>query len=300
VSNESSRAMTLAAIAFQTAACVSTDLDHERDLPVCARRESSGSAAEGVVQVILVEPPDEACNGVAIAPTLLLTAVNCVTALATEGHGAGFTAPRCKDTGAPVEDGSFIFRFSTVADPASILVRREDGTTFEPAVARVFVSSTSSSCMPDIAVLQMQFALDVPIVPVRLEETELTGEDVIVSGYEVTEDSLRRHESTATVVESTSDTGSATLPPRSLLLSGQTCAKPGGAVLAVDTGALVGLIQTTERTINCDAAMESPVAIRIEPFRQFLLETAEAAQASLVSELRPEGSGSIPACPEGS
>jgi hypothetical protein len=275
---------------------VNTELDDQQELPVCAAPLSSEPNPQSIVRVILDEPPYEICNGVVIAPTLVLTAVNCVAQRASDNEIATNVAPLCADTGAPAEDGSFLFRFSTLASPASISVQRDDGTPFDSAVASLFVSSAASACMPDIAVLRMQLALDLPMVPLRLEAADPTGEEVIVAGYDLSAASLERHQSGATVVEATSDTGTATLPPRSLSLSGEACAKPGGAVLSQSTGALIGVVQTTQRTINCRNSTVSPVAMRMEPFRQFLLETAKAAQTSLLSEVRRDGQGFIQPC----
>jgi hypothetical protein len=294
--NGSCRVGMLAAAVISTTACLSTNIDDASDLPVCAATAPAAGIEDAIVKIELDAPPNEICNGVAIAPTLLLTAVNCVTLLASDSDDAGFLPPRCADTGAPIEDGSFLFRFSMMAAPSLVLVSDADGVPFESAVARIFVSNAVSVCMPDLAVLEMQIPLDVPVVPVRFEEKARVEDEVLLVGFDFSESPFGRHASSATISELTSDRGTETLPPRSFSLSGNACTLPGGAVLDPGTGALVGSIRSTERTVNCPSEQGSPIAVRLPPFRQFLMETARTASTSLVVEPPLGVAGTIAPC----
>jgi hypothetical protein len=278
--------------------CISVDVDLP-GLPACAAQQPSEPAtrALAIVGLELAAPPYELCNAVAIAPTLLLTAVNCVTPLLSKDVDAGYVPPRCTSTGAAIEDGQFLFRYAAeAAQPGAIDLVREDGTPLEAGVSAIFVSAAASTCTSDVAIVETQLALDVNPIPIRLEPAEQGGDEVVVIGYDLRDGALERRLSTATIVEATDDRGSPTLPPRSMALSGDTCAKPGGAVIAADTGALVGFIQTTDRTINCDSATGSPVAARVAPYRQFILEVARDTQTSLVAEVGSDRSGLVLPC----
>jgi hypothetical protein len=292
----------LAAVWLACLACVSTEIE-PLPLPVCAAGGDPSVLTSSVVSITHDGPVSEICNAVFIAPTLLLTAVNCVANLASpENPRAGFSPPHCiNDTGAVIEDGSFLDRFSTLAEPESIVIEQDDGAPIDARVARVFLAGVESTCMPSIAVLQLQFPLGVPRapVPVQLDEVDLLGRELLVIGFDVSEDDYARHVSPATVIEATFDVGSDTLPPRSLRLSGQACTLAGGAVIAADTGALVGSIRTSALTIACPVPMASPLAVRVAPFRRFLLETARDVTTSLVAEPSSEGSLDIPSCPQG-
>jgi len=293
-------AVVMSAWVLVSAACVSTDIEGPQPA-VCAARRDPRSLAASVVRVRLDGPLRSLCNAVVIAPTLLLTATNCVAEVAApEDFRTGFTAPRCTPSGAVREDGSFIDRFATLAEPESITIQRDDGLPFDARVEQIFVASAESTCMPSFAVLELQFPLDVPLAPapVQLVEVPLLGREVLVIGFDVSTDELQRHVQPATVSEVTGDTGSDTLAPRSLMLSGKACAFSGGAVLDMETGALVGSIRASELNLNCFEGVGAPLAVRVAPYRRLLLEAAAAAGASLLAEPRLQGAVEIPPCPD--
>jgi hypothetical protein len=284
---------------FLLTACISTDLD-EHALRTCASREASAPDIRAIVRLSLGEPPYEECNAVVIAPALLLTTVNCVSTLVSRDEDrAGSTAPRCMPSGAPIEDGSFLFRYATPVAAGSITVSSTNAAAFEAVVDELYVSAAASTCMADLALVKLQLAIDAPVLPVRLDAQELAGDEVVIAGDEITLLGTELLTSTASIVESTTDQGSSTLPPRSLLLSGDTCAKAGSAVISADSGALIGLLQPTARTINCETGADaSPIAVRVAPFRRFLLEGARAAQTSLLAEYGSDTAGLISPCKE--
>jgi hypothetical protein len=288
----------LAALALLalTSACVSTDIDDTSNISACV--PSRGDVTEPSIVKVRLEDPYVICNAVPIAPTLLLTATECVTLPAAPENGlTGYVAPECTSSGAPREDGSFIFRFTSAASTTSLSLLRDDGSPIGAAVAQIFVSSTASLCMPALAVIETDVPLDLTIAAVRLDDTTHEGEEVTLSGYDLADNGLSSHTTDATIEEVTGDVGTATLPPRSLRLSGQACTLQGGAVLSRGTGALVGIVRTSEINIECANEMGAPSAVLVPPLRQFLLETASAARASLLAE--PDHSGSIDPCPEG-
>jgi hypothetical protein len=279
------------------AACISTDLD-EHELRTCASRAASAPDLRALVRLTLRVPPNEECNAVVIAPTLLLTTVNCISTLVSRDEDrGGSTPPRCMPSGAPIEDGSFLFRYAMPVEAGSVRVASANADAFDAMIDELFVSAAASTCTADLALVKLQLAIGAPVLPVRLDAQELAGDQVVIAGDEIGLLGTELLTSTASILESTSDQGSPTLPPRSLLLSGDTCAKAGSAVLSADTGALIGLLQPTARTINCeDGADASPIAVRVAPFRRFLLEGAAAAQTSLLAEYGSDASGLIPLC----
>jgi hypothetical protein len=296
VRRASARTSWLAALVPLITACISTEITDHRNLPVCALQLEDPHVGDAIVQ-INVDAPGlfTFCNGTAIAPNLVLTEANCVAVPYVEFD---FTLPSCRHTGAPVEDGTFEFRYSQIADPSTISLR---GKT-EPLpsmVGEVFVSRASSPCSPDIALLRVQPELDVPDVLLRLEGGSPVDEKVTVSGFELGADSPELHETEASITEATSEVGSKQLPPSSLLLSGNACTAEGGAVFDRSSSALLGVIQQSDLTISCAPVTSHPIALQLAPFREFLLETASHANAELLSERRPHGTpGQIPDCPE--
>jgi hypothetical protein len=274
--------------------CISTELSDERELPVCALQLEARDLADAVLQVN-VEAPGlfTVCNGIVIAPNLVLTAANCVAVPVVEFD---FSVPSCMPSGAPVEDGSFEYRYSQVVDPAAVQLQGS-GEVLTHQITEIFMSAAYSSCMPDLALLRVLPALDAPRVPLRLEGAIAADEAVTISGFDVTTGTAELHDLEATVAESTGETGTASLPPRSLRLSGEACTFEGGAVLARTTSALVGIILQSDRSINCMAGSGTPVALQLAPFREFLLETARHVDAPLFAESGPQRTlGNIPDC----
>ena len=290
----SGASLRLLALAFVLAnvGCVATDGIAPEELPVCAERRSD-DPSDAVVRVF-VEGPEFVmrCNGVLIAPNLVLTATSCLTQRVGE---ADFNVPRCLGTtGAPLESGSFEARYLGLAERASISLKRGN-ESLESTIEAVFVSEAASACLPDIAILAIQPALDLPTITLRLEGTSQVGDVVTLNGYDISEGTPAQHSTPVDVVEVTSYNGTDRLPPRSLRLSGRACTGEGGAVLARETNALVGLVVASSLTINCDADGEGPLAVQIAPFREFILETARLTDARVISELR-DGPSSIPRC----
>lgn len=275
-------------------ACVSTNVADTRDLPVCAVQLDSAPVADAMVQInVDAQGLSTFCNGTVIAPNLVLTEANCVAIPYVEFD---FTLPSCRATGAPVEDGSFEFRYSRIADPSSIsLLGKTD--PLASMVAEVFVSQASSPCMPDIAVLQVQPELNAPVAPLRLEGNSIVDEEVTITGFDLTGPTAELHETDSTVADATSEVGGEKLPPRSMLLSGNACTVEGGAVFASTTSALIGVIQQSDLNISCDTGTGHPVAVQLPPFREFLLDTARQARTTLVAERRAGVPSVIPDCP---
>lgn len=292
----SARSTWFAALAPLATACISTEIAETRNLPVCARQLEGAQVADAIVQVNVDAPGlFTFCNGIAIAPNLVLTEANCVAVPFVEFD---FTLPSCRSTGAPVEDGSFELRYSQITDPSAISLRGKT-EPLESMVAEVFVSRASSPCTPDIALLRVEPGLDVPVVALRLEGESPVDEEVSISGFELGSGGAELLETEATIAEVTSQVGSDQLPPRSLLLSGNACTVEGGAVFARSTSALLGVIQQSDLTINCAPVTSHPLALQLAPFREFLLETASDANAALIAERRPDGTPSaVPDCPQ--
>jgi hypothetical protein len=121
---------------------------------------------------------------------------------------------------------------------------------------------------------------------VRLEDSTRLGESVMLGGLDFVDGFLTASESPAAIVQSTGLGGTELVPPRSLLLDGQVCfLAHGGGVFSSDTGALIGVIAWGSKA--CDDPEGTTVALKLAPFRRFLLEVIDATSSEpLRSESR--------------
>jgi hypothetical protein len=100
-----------------------------------------------------------------------------------------------------------------------------------------------------------------------------------------------------TVESVTDQVGSPDTPPRSLRLSPSACPyEHGAAVLSADSGALLALVSRAESD-SCEDTTGETIALRVAPFRQLLLSTANLYGQTLSSEHSPEVNPAESACP---
>jgi len=297
--------------------CISTDLPTSDAARPCAARMNQSTAPDAVVQVRAdLKPGVLRCSGVAIAPTLVVTALGCVVRPAALGDpvpsGPSETRGRlpniypasvpydqvCRREGtwSAREDGSFSARLGKPIAAADILVRRS-GDDRVWAAKEVANSGAGSRCADGIAVLTLERQLDVTPLPVRFEETSAVDELVTLSGHCVSGKTVRPRQVPSRIQAVTTDVGTEAAPPRALALQRTVSSFDfGGAVFSPDSGALLGVIASgSEESCDDQDPEGASIAIRLAPFRRMLLEVARGAGEALHSELRADpGSGEPP------
>lgn len=297
--------------------CVDTDLDGPAVELTCTRTLEPDLAAEAqvVVSSTLVEG-NLACSGVAIAKTLVVTAVGCV--FRPDGIGdpdeitnpddlevipdalfAGVPDQACdrEQDWAALEDGRFSADFGKPLATPQMAVYGLAAPDELFNVKRVISSGATSRCAPGIALLVLERELDVTPLPIRFSESTRSGETVLLSdncldpSFQFVSQPLA-----AEILGLTFARSEPTIPARSLQLSqGVTALTIGGAVISPDSGALIGVV-LSGTDFRCAAADPgaSTLAVRLAPFRKVLRDVAADEGISLQAE--PEPRVAAPQC----
>lgn len=301
----------LPGLALLLGACVAEPASPE-PLPLCAARvpELISGAAVVALQADL-EPGMVSCSAVALTRTLLLTAQGCVTRPAEVGDfpdysrvGDSFPGTvdyevACSPDAAwlPREDGSFLARFGQriAAEALSVSQRPSD----EPRRAQQVLSSWASSrCADGLALVQLREQLEVEPLALQLQDEGYEGQPLQLSGYCSPPGLLRRRELTSVVEAVTHDLAVDGVPPRALRVShAVTLTEQGGAVLSADTGELVGVLASGSSRF-CEQAdpLGSSIALRVAPFRRWLVASASALGETLRVLPGAEWASELPAC----
>jgi hypothetical protein len=261
-------------------ACVNTDLEPTTETIDCAATPlDTAAASEAVVLVVQQQSREFAlrCSGVAVAPNLIATALSCVSTPPQSGF-------ECDEGWSPIESGNFAAWIEPPASAEPLSVQRARRTATgellfdDPIDVLQIVSSRSvSGCTDDLAFLVLAGDLAVPRLPVRVTPGYRADEPVVVRG--VSPESNQSADARVAVV--TSSTGDEVTPPRGLLIDAPVCSPDrGGAVFAARSGALIGLVLWPAGA-ECG---DQTVALQLAPFRRLLLDAADVAGATLLSE----------------
>jgi len=276
------------------AACVNTDLDTVTESIECAATPlDTAAASQAVVLVLQRESRDFSlrCSGVAVAPNLIATALSCVSTPPESGF-------QCDQGWSPIEAGDFAAWIEppASAEPLSVLRSRRTPSgelLFEDPVDVLQIVSTGSvsGCTDDLAFLVLASDLAVPRLPLRVASGYRPDEAVVVRG--VSPESNQSLGARVSVVRDS--TGDEVTPPRGLLIDAPSCSGDrGGAVFAARSGALIGLVQWPTAA-ECG---DQTVALQLAPFRRLLLDAADAAGATLLSEAPLEDGTACSSQPE--
>lgn len=311
--------MALTFLAGCLAACVSSPEPAASRIPACVEAASLDGIAAALVRIDAdLGSGSIICSGVAVANTLVLTGLGCVTrpsrwADPNPGDDLifGNPAPRESFYGSidysrvclndsnwsPLEDGSTAGRYGKRVDPSALTVFRV-GTERALQPRDVATSGASSRCADGLAVLIFDQALDVTPLPVRLEYVDTPNEETTLAGYCRSRPLETLTTRASHVVELSGSEGTDTIPPHSMRLPGDvTALSYGGAVVANNSGALIGIIASglTERCTEEDPNATT-IALRLSAFRRMLLEAASAAKVDLRIESGDAYDVSVPGC----
>ncbi len=298
------RAILIAASCW-VSACVSTNTD-----PIGVRAQCGPARPrrpeDAIVRVDAELAPGRIiCSGVAIAKTLVVTALGCVSrpsrwpdpnpgsdplfgnpAPLETVDGTSTFADACRRDGTwdALEDGSLSGRYGKAIDATALSVFRLDGDSIRPV--SVVTSRAASRCSDGVALLVFDRELDVMPLPVRLDDDSALDEAASLIGYCRADPDPLLEALSSSVQAETRAAGTDQLPPRSLLLSqGTSALEVGGAVTSSTTSALLGIMMSgTARTCAGRDPGGTTIAVRLAPFRRMLLETAADEQVELELE----------------
>jgi hypothetical protein len=290
--------------------CVDTAPEALAPPPLCI---SASPAADPAASVVLVEGTfglagKTVCSGYAVTPSIVLTDSVCLVMPADlmqsdldrrvetpsfQGNSPIYSADViyasiCEtDAGwEPRELGLFETWLDEPIEPnqVSVSVLFDEQAVAVTSARRMFLPHAHSRCSDSIAALVLAEPLPVPYRPVRLVESTAPGDAVIMSSLGPTSvTTLDRSANVEVVTHEVAENGA---PPRSLLLSKQSCYyEPGGGVLAEPSHALIGVM--AYGTGECGDPLGKTVVARLAPFGKMLLEAAENAEDTLHVEPSP-------------
>jgi hypothetical protein len=285
--------------------CVSTSLESRAVPGACIGVPDIDPLRSPVVVITMVsESGWVLCSGVAIAPSLVLTSLGCVSLpVAPQGPNpllqAG-TFPvefshvddeglcRPEDGWRPLEDGTLAARFGRVADAADVTIST-DGSDEEISVLQIFTARPTSLCRDDLALLSLAERVDVSPIALRLTDSDGIDDPVILSGNCLADGTLVPHDAPARIQGISYQSATSDLPPRALLLDRQAARLAGGGgVFSQTSGALLGIIMSGIGG-DCSEADGETIALRLGPYRRMLLDGAVDSGELLQVEPSPAG-----------
>ena len=263
-------------------ACVSTDLEPATKVLSCVAGAAPTVTPESIVAVtVAYESSYVICSGVTVAPTLVLTTASCLLE-PLGGHAAPDYAQLCDSASgwAPFETGSFSARNGNPYDLDQISITT---AALDEIGVRDVKTVATSRCADDLAVVVLERPISTPNAFLRLNEDSHGGDPVILSALDFQDEQFVFNRTDSTVIQLTFDSGDSLAPPRSLLLANQVCYfSRGGAVFSAESGALVGMIAWGSG--ECDAPEGTTTAVRLSPFRRFIVQSAEDVGETLKVE----------------
>jgi hypothetical protein len=235
------------------------------------------SATQDAAVVVVAGGNQSKCNGILVAPNVVLTALHCV---ALSGSGGIFF--RCTASGSTaLPDPNMYSSIGRPLEPSTIRVFMvEDGETPAAFGREVFGTGSLTICKDDVALVVLDRDLPVAGLPMRLRRPMKAQEALTAIGVANTElgrgvirdDEL--HVEAVGLDEMTS--GDVVVPPRMFLVEEGPCvAGTGGPALSKETGAVVGVHSRYLIGLGCDLGARTLFA-KVAPYAE-LIERAFAS-----------------------
>jgi secreted trypsin-like serine protease len=240
---------------------------------------SSTEAQDYVVQIAIEKNGKMIphCTGTLVAKDLVITARHCVGELSED-----------EESITDFEPSKLKFYFGTDAGPKTVDQAPE-------AEGKKLFTNGNESLVPDIAVIQLDRQVDLPIAPIRLASGAVKGESVDVVGYGLTENhaypNVRQQRKGLKIAKV--GPGSTThfdLTEGEFQIAEAACAgDSGGPALSSETGALVGIASRvsngqprddTELASFCMGSATEDIYTDLVPARAFIEAAFEAAGAT--------------------
>lgn len=104
------------------------------------------------------------------------------------------------------------------------------------------------------------------------------------------------NEAPGLITRLTDESGDTDLPPHAMLVAGQVCSiARGGGVFSSATGALIGIIAWASE--DCSDPEGTTVALRLSPYRRYLVDTAVNLGQPLSAETQTLDGRRLLPCP---
>ncbi|HEU4579969.1 MAG TPA: trypsin-like serine protease [Polyangiaceae bacterium] len=236
----------------------------------------------GVVFLETKQPAGKiSCTGTLVAPNLVATALHCVTS-SPLGH---FNCqPDGSITASTVQEGAI----GPLVAPSNVKVYTGSPVDYSAPVAagaRLYGTGSTQGCQGDLALVQLDHALDAPVAPVRLDRMASWKERVHVLGYGETDVAanqgyrLLREVQVIDVGPGSTAEPARTASPRTFVVGEGPCkGDSGGPALSADTGALLGVFSLNEND-DCSAVGIRNVYTSLSPFSKMILDAFDKAGA---------------------
>jgi MYXO-CTERM domain-containing protein len=230
------------------------------------------------------------CTGTLIAPNLVITALHCVTNAALEGYH--FT---CRPDGSLSSSDAQAGTLGALVLASNVKIYLGSPVQYnsrEPAAIGklLFGTGSSQACQGDLALVQLDRALEQPVASVRLDRMAAWKEKATVLGYGETETGnnggLRRMRQVEVldVGASSAVDSTRTASPRTFVVGEGPCkGDSGGPAFSDTTGALLGVFSLNTAD-SCDSVGTRNVYTALSPFSKLILDTFETAGAEPVLE----------------
>jgi hypothetical protein len=250
--------------------------------------QASGSDQDGVVMLraLFEDETDSLCSASLVAPNLLLTARHCVSYLMPGPFS-------CNVRGELIDnpEGGGTLGSHLPAESIGVFGRATPRST-PLARGRLIISTLAQAiCTNDLAFIVLDAALDLPIVPLRLEGPAVVGEGGTLVGFGLVQGQReldyryqpRANKADLEIAELGPDSleeGVTTAPPRSLILRGPSgcTGDSGGPFLAASTGAVLGVYSLLGGG-GCEADDAYHQLVHVPPFHALIAEAFAAADA---------------------
>jgi hypothetical protein len=272
----------------------------ERDSAPIIDGEASGREEDGVVllHALLDDGSDALCSASLVAPNLVLTARHCVSYL-MRGRFS------CDVQGELIDnpEGGGTLGSHLPAETIEIFGRATPRSTPLAHGQQVISTLARGICINDLAFVVLDTAIELPLVPLRLDGPALVGETGSLVGFGLVRGQSvldYRSQSRASkpgleIAELGPDSleeGVTTAPPRSLILRGPSgcVGDSGGPFLAASTGAVLG-VYSLQGGESCEAETAYHQLVHVPPFQALIAEAFAAADATPTPEPTPMAGG---------
>ena len=284
--------------ALLVTACISTDAEPTPDTFPCAGGPVEASPEGSIVLIGLTDGDSaDTCPGVVIAPSLLITAASCLLPSVGPRLFANQT-PACDlEAGSPLEEGEFSAWIDQTPNVRDLAIYLANGEGTPPlAVQGAYSSGATSRCGDDLALAYVPEGLPSSGTPLRLEDSTSVGESVRLAGLEGRDGMWVANEAPGLITRLTDESGDTDLPPHAMLVAGQVCSiARGGGVFSSATGALIGIIAWASE--DCSDPEGTTVALRLSPYRRYLVDTAVNLGQPLSAETQTLDGRRLLPCP---
>jgi hypothetical protein len=241
----------------------------------------------GVIFLETKQPEGKiSCTGTLVAPNLVATALHCVTS-SQLGH---FNCqPDGSITANTVQEGAI----GPLVVPSNVKIYMGSPVDYSSPVAvgaRLYGTGSTQGCQGDLALIQLDHALDAPVASVRLDRMAAWKERVNVLGYGETDvvanQGYRLVRDVQVIDVGPSSTGepARTASPRTFVVGEGPCkGDSGGPALSAETGALLGVFSLNEND-DCAAIGIRNVYTSLSPFSKMILDAFDKAGAEPILE----------------